>query len=696
MRNEITRHKLVSFARWMGTLCMALLLLIACCEIAGWPFLRKPLQQFLENTLERNVQIERPFRLQLLGGIRLQVGELKLSAPEGFELPYLVDAQGLDLTLRYRDLWPLKDGQAYRIQSLRADHLDAHLVRRADGRASWEFALEDTSPPRPFPLIEVLAVNQGQAQLTDAVTSAQLTITFFTEEGTHLATPESSVKFQGQFRQIPLQGALVTQGFLPVATQSAHAVPINSKGWLKYGAVQAQFQGAVYDLFGTQRIKGKVNVTGPSLASVGDLLDLAFPRTPAFNISAEVEKGVGQWQVNVPAARIGRSRLTGQFTYVSAEPGVTEKPVLRGKLRGALLVLADLAPAFGAADTGVKVPHEKASPDKVFPDTPLDFGTYDRMNAEIDVHLETVELGNAFRQPISPLQMHVSLLDNKLSLIDLDARTAQGSVAGTLTIDAHEPGPTQEAPPTPDWALQLAVRDILIERWLKVTPASQPSASKPSANTQPDKSAPASTPPAYISGRLTGKAALTGHGRSTAELLRSLDGQLAMIIREGEISHLVVEAAGLDIAQSIGLLIKGDQPLPMQCAAMGWRAKQGVLSPEAALIDTPVTTVLVSGNVDVGRELLNLKLQASPKNFSPFTVRSPIRITGPFVDPSVSVSPGPIAARVAGGVLLALINPFAAILPFLDPGGSHDASAGSANGRAGCEQTLMRLKAKTR
>jgi AsmA family protein len=668
---DITTKKSNKVTRWVTASLLVLVLAVIGCEMAGWPFLRQPLQQLLQNKLHRSVQIERPFHLQLLGGLRLQVGGLKVSAPEGFDAPYFVDAHDLDLQLRYRHLWALKEGDPYRIQAIRADQLNAYLLRHADRHASWDFELDDTSPPRPFPVIEQLAVNQGQAKVDDVITHAQLAVEFFTEEGEHLVSPESRVKVSGKFRRLPLQGGLVTQGFLPLATQGKDSPPINSQGWLKYGAVKAQFRGSVYDVFGAQRIKGKVDVTGPSLADVGDLLDLTFPRTPAFKVAAEVEKGTSQWKVNIPSAKIGRSRLSGEFVYDLAP----EIPMLSGKLQGALLMLADLAPAFGAAQDSVTNAH----PGKLFPDESLDFATYGRMNADIDVHLDAVDLGSAFRQKISPLKLHLTLNKHKLSLADLEANTAQGSLSGALSIDAHDSQNTDlSPPPAPDWEIQLALRDIRLEQWLKVQ-KNQTQQNKQVANAEPP----------YISGRLTGKAKLQGQGRSTAALLRSLDGQLALMIRQGEISHLVVEAAGLDIAQAVGVLIKGDQPLPMQCAAMGWRAKQGVLTPEAALIDTPVTTVNVLGQVNLGEEQLNLKLQANPKNFSPFTVRSPILVTGPFVDPQVSLSPGPIAARVAGGLLLALINPFAAIVPFLDPGSQADAAADD-----GCQQTLQQLKSR--
>ena len=670
-----TIRKPVKITRWIAGLLLALVLVIIGCEVAGWPFLRQPLQQLMQSKLHRDVQIERPFRLQLLGGLRLQAGGLKLAAPAGFDVPYFVEAQGLDLSLNYGHFWSLKEGDPYRIHAIRADKLNAYLMRHADKQASWDFELDDDSgPARPFPVIEQLAITQGEAKVNDAITDAQLAVQFFTEEGEHLAAPESRVKVNGKFRHLPLQGELTTQGFLPVATQDKRSPPINSHGWLKYGAVNARFNGAVYDLFGVQGVKGKVTLNGPSLADVGDLLNMTFPRTPSFDISAEVERETARWKVNVSAARIGHSHLSGQFVYDLAP----ETPMLSGKLQGSLLMLADLAPAFGATqDTTAGNTH----PGKLFPDESLDFATYGRMNADVDVHLDAVDLGSAFRQRIAPLKLRLTLMQHKLSLTELEANTAQGSLSGALTIDAHDASNADlSPPPAPDWGIQLAVRDIRLEQWLKVAPA---------AGKDKEQNKSAATAPAYISGRLSGKAKLQGHGRSTSALLKSLDGQLALIIRQGEISHLIVEAAGLDIAQAVGVLIKGDQPLPMQCAAMGWQAKQGVLTPEAALIDTSVTTVNVSGDVNLGLEQLNLKLQASPKNFSPLTVRSPILVTGPFVDPKVSVSPGPIAARVAGGVLLALLNPFAAILPFLDPGNHAEMTD------EGCQRTLQELKARS-
>jgi AsmA protein len=105
---------------------------------------------------------------------------------------------------------------------------------------------------------------------------------------------------------------------------------------------------------------------------------------------------------------------------------------------------------------------------------------------------------------------------------------------------------------------------------------------------------------------------------------------------------------------------------------MDFDTKNGIVTPQVALIDTEVTLALIDGKVDLGQEQLDLRLSAKPKNMSPFTLRSPIRVRGSFVDPQVRPEGGPIAARVAGSVALAFLNPIAAILPFIDLGSSDD------------------------
>ncbi|MDI1310499.1 MAG: AsmA family protein [Methylotenera sp.] len=669
--NKLTGTKTKIFS----AIVLALILIVAFCEVIGWPFLRQPLAQFLQNKLERTVKIDSPFKLKLIGGLKLQAAGFSISAPPEFEVPSLATAKDLELKLRYSDLWGIKPGDPYVIKSIKAEQLDAHLSRYLNGKSTWQFNKKEQDAIRPFPVINTLVIRKGQAHVDDRLTKADLVIDFNTNEGQGNATPTSKVALKGEFRERKLKAELTTQGFLPIASQDKNTPPASSKGWLDYGKVHADFEGSVDDLFGEQNIKGKLSTHGPSLGELGDLLSITLPHTKSFKINGKIERSQYVWLIDVASARVGQSDLNGKFEY-DTRP---ERSLLKGQLAGKRFYLVDLAPAFGSDDKN------SSKRGRIFPDQPLDFATYNRMNAEISVNIDYVDLGKAFKAPIAPLKASLNLNKNKLSLAKIDARTAQGNISGEIFIDAHEQkelaNPQQEKNLErikADWGIYLAVKNINLEKWITISDARKKEATK---KNQSENSL------AYVTGLLNGEAKLKGKGNSTAQLLRSLNGDLSFYIRKGEISHLVVEAAGLDIAQALGLLIKGDQHIKMQCAVMNFKANNGIMKSNVALVDTPVTTIVLNGNINMGEEKLDLKMTAEPKNFSPLTVRSPLEITGTFLNPNISPDIAPIGARAVGAVLLGIINPLAAIIPFLDPGKVKDTHQDVL-----CNETLTRLK----
>lgn len=173
---------------------------------------------------------------------------------------------------------------------------------------------------------------------------------------------------------------------------------------------------------------------------------------------------------------------------------------------------------------------------------------------------------------------------------------------------------------------------------------------------------------AYVSGSLAGSAKVVGHGRSIAAVLGSLDGTAMLSIREGTLSHLLVEAAGLDVFEGLGVVITGDRTLPMRCAIARLALRDGRARPEVALIDTPDTTLLVDGEVSLPTEKLALQVRALPHDASPFTLRSPIGIGGTFADPVVHLDKKSIARRIARAAALTLVAPPAALLALVDMG----------------------------
>jgi uncharacterized protein involved in outer membrane biogenesis len=146
--------------------------------------------------------------------------------------------------------------------------------------------------------------------------------------------------------------------------------------------------------------------------------------------------------------------------------------------------------------------------------------------------------------------------------------------------------------------------------------------------------------------------------------------------------------AGLDVAQALGVALKGDDALPVLCAVLDLAAEQGVLRPRLAVLDTPDSTLLMDGSISLASEAIALQLTVAPKDFSPLALRSPLKITGTLAAPEVSVQKSAVVARVAAAGLLALINPLAALIPLLDPGDSEQADRDA----AGCRELSARMK----
>ncbi|MDO9352347.1 MAG: AsmA-like C-terminal region-containing protein, partial [Solirubrobacteraceae bacterium] len=187
-----------------------------------------------------------------------------------------------------------------------------------------------------------------------------------------------------------------------------------------------------------------------------------------------------------------------------------------------------------------------------------------------------------------------------------------------------------------------------------------------------------------------GQARVAGQGKSTAAILGSLRGGVRLRLAQGSISHLAIEAAGLDLAQGLGMLIKGDDSLALQCTVADFTASQGVLTPRAFVIDTRDSLLWVDVTVSLAYEGLDLKVRTTPKDFSPLALRTPVRLRGTFSDPSVSLDPSRLGPRVGAAAVLSLLNPLAALIPFIDVGDKEDAQKGADT----CRELSRRIAAR--
>ena len=677
--------------RWgfgvVGIVLLGLVLFVAWGESQGWPFLAEPLQRRLSAAIHRDVSFSREgsnkaqARIHLLGGVRVEAPRIRIAAPDWSGEPHLLLATEASFRFGYADLWRAYRGGPLHIRSIKAEQLDLAVERLADGRASWQLRSDPDATAGPAPTIGHLEVADGAVRYRDGVLDAAVDAHFTlidssgrpaTATGDAAASSSSSaaaparaasaahglrVVANGKYRSFPLEAHLQTSGILPLVGNQAASLAVPVELAATIGRARLDFRGTATDAIHLGAMTGVFTLAGPSLAAVGDPLGITLPSTPAFRTEGRIAQRGTVWNAVFDSARIGSSRLSGAFTYDVGRA----KPLLSGRLGGSRLLLADLGPAIGApapasaasGATGAgSKPRAVKTSGRVLPDREFDLPSLRAMDANVAVDIAEVDLGTQYLEPLRPLRAHLQLNDAVLRLTDIDARTAQGRLGGSVQLDGRH----QRAV----WTTALRVSDVRLERWVKQTRADGG--------------------PPYVSGRLRGVANLHGEGRSTAQILGTLKGNVGFQLQDGKISHLAIEAAGIDIAQGLGLLVVGDKPLDISCAVADLQAQAGILRPRAFVLDTTDSTVAIDGAISLVDETMALRAVVSPKDFSPLTLRTPVHVRGPLNAPQVSLEKGPLARRLGAAALLALVTPIAALLPLIDTGDRDGAAHALAEG----------------
>ncbi len=674
-RPSIVRRHPVLLAT--GTVLAVAIVLFAAGEVAGWPFLVGPVSGLLSKSLNRQVDFAdstqggaSTFRVHLLGGIRASSAVVQVGAPTWSREPYTFRALDAELDVAYHDLWRVWRGQPLNIEGLVARQADARLQRLPDGRASWQFGHPERKDEKKRPVVssvslERLQLQEGSISYVDAPMQADVKVQFSLNEGVAVdsggavstvplagkptgaapqkeaadrAAPGLVARATGRFRGNTLKGQLAaarpSAWFYPSDTDRS---PVHAT--LDVGRVSASYQGEAGRTTDSFTLRGRYQVKGPSLGAAGEPLGVTLPTTDPFEVQGRVVKGPEEvWSTVVSKGRVGSSDLTGALMF-DRRPAV---PLLKGRVNSSRLMLADLAPTVGGSTelTGRTTPEGKVIPVREF-----DLPSLKAMNANVLINFAMLDLNTSVLEPIEPLSAHLVLNQGVLTIKDIEARTASGEVKGYLTLEALNKAA--------QFNTDLSWKNVRLERFVKVKRAEGQ--------------------PPFISGSLEGRAQLKGNGRSSAQIMSALNGSIETRLREGTVSHLLVEGAGLDLAQALGVLFKGDDSLQVPCALADFNVDKGVMIPNMLVIDSQDSGVWLSGQISLAAETLNLKAVVAPKDFSIATVRSPIHVNGTFANPDVSLEKAPIATRVIAAALLAAVNPLAALIPLFDPGNRESA-----------------------
>jgi len=170
---------------------------------------------------------------------------------------------------------------------------------------------------------------------------------------------------------------------------------------------------------------------------------------------------------------------------------------------------------------------------------------------------------------------------------------------------------------------------------------------------------------------------LTGTGKSVHDAASHASGTLTAVVPSGGMRHSLAEWSGVDVLSALSLNLAGDSSnTNLRCAVANFSAKDGVMTSQQMVVDTDPVRIDGSGSLNLRDETVDMKLQGHPKHFQLVRLRAGITMKGPWAHPALGVDAS--QALTQGGIALALgvVNPFAAILAFIDPGLAKDANCG--------------------
>lgn len=667
-------------------------------EALGWPFLRAPLERALSQRLQSSVILEPPFRLQLLWRPGVQIGRVQMASPARFEVPHLAQAEQFKLRWSWLQLLQRGADEPWPLRLLQAQRLDARLVRLADGSTNWS-AAAGTGSDRKEPdrndapagdarapawpvTVAALLLDEARIDFRDQARALDLRAEMsITVDGPAAGPPASTSSrieamvtgsWAGQSVEVQAQSDGLPRS-LAGAAAAAPAFQIFVQG--RVGVTEGRFSGIVSgtpgapDISSAPGLRGSLLLRGASLAHLGGILGITLPSTPAFRVGGALRHQDGVWGLVATEAHIGGSRLLADLKLDTR----ALQPRLSGSVGGEVLRLQDLGPAIGTAPpSDVVRPRpvldeseviQSADPlsaptqattraGRVLPSRPFDLPSLRGMDADVAIDIGRLELADpGTLAPLQPLKSRLTLLAGVLTLNNLEAGVAGGLLKGMTRLDASATDGGAR------WLADLRLIKVQLERWV---PALRPG------------SRDDSPVPMVLSGDLDMRLELSGTGQSTAEILATLNGQAGAQLRDGQVSHLLVELAGLDVAQALGVWLTGDDILPLKCAVLAAKVDGGVVQIHRGLVDTSDSQLHVDGKVDLNDESLALRVKVEPKDFSPLSLRTPLTVGGTLAEPDVSVKGERLAGKLLAAAALAAATPLAALLPLLEFGDAPD------------------------
>ena len=642
----------------IGIVLVVLILTIVLLPASVW---KKIITHVASTDLGRQVSIDGKLETHLFSwNPRLVVEGLRVANADWAPQRPMLTVRRLDVTVSLASL--LKSPMVF--PRIEIDGPDVELLRDSASRANWDFSTPGaTKPQQPgatkpasIPVIKQFILADGVLAANDRVRKLKFNGQVTVDESA--ASGETALRIHGSGTLNSKPFELRLNGGPLINTD--HSKPYDFDATVSAADIKLTAHTNIAHPFDMGEVSSTFHLTGKDLADAYYLTGLALPNTPPYDLAGTAVRDGMKFSVDDFRGRLGGSDINGKVGVDTAP----QRPKLTAILNSKRLDLADLAAPLGtqatpdkksdtlangpgqAQGSAAKQAAQAPGPDSsksalLLPDADLQVGRVRAMDADVQFQADSIKTA---KLPINKVRFHLLLDDGKLSFDPLAFTLPEGQFSGSVGLNART------AVPVTDIDMKLQNLDL-------------------------SQFKPGSSNSAPLAGELVGRIKLHGTGSSVHKAAADADGDITMVVPQGEMRAAFAELLGINVERGLGLLLsKKDTNTTIRCGVISFHADDGELKAATMVVDTNRTLITGSGGVNLKDENLDLSLKGQEKNISLVRIRSPVQIHGTLLHPEFGLKTANVVGQAGAAVALGtLLTPLATLLAFVDPGLAKDA-----------------------
>ena len=640
---------------WVGAPIVLLALLVA---FWNWDWFIPIVQSKASAAIGRPVTISH-LHVRLGRVVQVTVDDVVVANPPDWPSgdPPLATIRALTLQV---DAWGYIRGHGLVLPLIGIDGPKVLAAEKADGTANFRLSTGGGGGGNSSVKIGDVRITDGDAHVIIPQLKADFDTRIETQGEGNAA--KIVVDAKGTYAAQPITGHLVGGALLSLR-DAEHPWPVDLN--LANGPTHVALNGTIQDPLAFQGADVRLQFNGPDMGLLEPLVGFPIPKTPAYQIAGKLDlQGFEKLRFENFQGRLGGSDIAGTIELQPDAANVKgkTKPVVTLDLRSNRVDLADLSGFIGGkpgqTNAANASPQEKqaaktSANSKLLPDTPISVPRLDWADIHLRYHGAHIE-GRSV--PLDDLTVAMDVIGGRITIHPISFGVGKGRLVANIDL-------TPTAGKDVHARVDLRMQNLDVSRLMAATHTFEGA------------------------GTISGVGAIDATGDSLASLIGNGNGELKMAMAGGDLSAVLVDLTGLQFGKALLSALGIPQKTQVECFVGDLGMQRGILDFKAMTLDTGEAITNVGGNLNLGKETLDLALKTDSKHFSVGSLPTRIDIGGTFKDPSIRPG-GEVAARAGAAAGLAALFLPLAILPTIQFGTSEADDAR-------CGQLLQQARSST-